>query len=262
MFQSVNTSKIDRNNELEGKVAIITGSARNIGKRIAIELAKAGAAVIINAVSAQDLCEDVANEIENDGGRAIPILADITKERDVDKIVAETVSAFGGIDILVNNAAIRTKKHFTELTFEDWEKLRQVALDGGFRMSMATVPHIIQRGGGSVVGIHGMSSYSAGPMGAHKSAVKCGMAGMVRGMARDLGEHNITCNIAVVGRFDTERVGSSGEIEPAHADLGIPLQRRGTPQDMAELVRFLVGPFSRYISGQTIQLNGAALMPH
>ena len=85
---------------------------------------------------------------------------------------------------------------------------------------------------------------------------------MVRGMARDLGEHNITCNIAVVGRFDTERAGSSGEIEPAHADLGIPLQRRGTPQDMAELVRFLVGPFSRYISGQTIQLNGAALMPH
>ena len=162
----------------------------------------------------------------------------------------------------VNNAAIRTKKHFTELTFEDWEKLRQVALDGGFRMAMATVPHIIKRGGGSVVGIHGMSSYSAGPMGAHKSAVKCGMAGMVRGMARDLGEHNITCNIAVVGRFDTERVGSSGEIEPAHADLGIPLQRRGTPQDMAELVRFLVGPFSRYISGQTIQLNGAALMPH
>lgn len=253
---------IDRNRELDGKVAIITGSARNIGRRTAIELASGGASVVINAVSAKDLCEEVAHEIEAAGGKAIPVLADITKPDDIDRMVNETVKAFGGIDILVNNAAIRTKKHFTELTFEDWEKLRDVALDGGFRMSMACVPHIIERGGGSVVGIHGMSSYSAGPLGAHKSAVKCGMAGMIRGMARDLGEHNITCNIAVVGRFDTERTGSSGEIEPARPNFDVPMGRNGTPQDMADLVRFLVGPFSRYISGQTIQLNGAALMPH
>ncbi|MBL24531.1 MAG: short-chain dehydrogenase [Rhodospirillaceae bacterium] len=253
---------MDRNKELDGKVAIVTGSARNIGRRTALELADAGAAVVINAVTAKELCEEVAHEVEAAGGKAIPVLADITNQDDVDQMVAATKDAFGGIDILVNNAAVRTKAHFTELAYEDWEKLRDVALDGGFRMSMACVPHIIERGGGSVVGIHGMSSYSAGPMGAHKAAVKCGMAGMIRGMARDLGEHNITCNVAVVGRFETERVGGSGEVEPARTNLDVPMGRNGTPQDMADLVRFLVGPYARYISGQTIQVNGAALMPH
>ena len=253
---------MDRNKELEGKVAIITGSARNIGRRTAIELADAGAAVVINAATARDLCEEVSGEIEKSGGKAIPVLADITKQDDVDRMVKAAVDTFGGIDILINNAAIRTKSHFTELTMDEWIKLREVALDGGFRMSMACVPHIIERGGGSVVGIHGMSSYTAGPLGAHKSAVKCGMAGMIRGMARDLGEHNITCNVAVVGRFKTEREGGSGAIRPARTNLDVPMGRSGEPQDMADLVRFLVGPYSRYISGQTIQVNGAAMMPH
>lgn len=253
---------IDRNRELDGKVAIITGSARNIGRRTALELASAGASVVINAVSAKDLCEEVVHEIEQAGGKAIPVLADITKQDDVDHLVAETVRAFGGIDILINNAAIRTKAHFTELTFDEWEKLRNVALDGGFRMSMACVPHIIERGGGSVVGIHGMSSYAGAANGAHKSAVKSGMAGMIRGMAHDLGRHNITCNVAVVGRFDTERTGGSGDPTPTNTGLPIPMGRNGTPQDMADLIRFLVGPFSRYITGQTIQVNGGALMPN
>ncbi len=253
---------IDRNRELEGKVAVITGSARNIGRRTAIELASAGAAVVINAVSARDLCEEVVHEIVQAGGKAIPVLADITKQEDVERLVAQTVQAFGGIDILVNNAAVRTKAPFTELTFEDWVRVREVALDGAFRMSLSCVPHMINRGGGSVVSIHGMTSYAAASNGAHKSAVKDGMAGMTRGMATDLGPHNITCNIAVVGRFDTERSGGSGDKEATKISGNIPLGRHGTPQDMADLVRFLVGPYARYITGQTIQVNGGALMAH
>ena len=97
---------MDRNKELEGKVAIVTGSARNIGRRTAMELADAGAAVVINAVSARDLCDEVAGEIEEAGGKAIPVLADITKQEDVDRMTKTTIDAFGGIDILINNAAI------------------------------------------------------------------------------------------------------------------------------------------------------------
>ena len=104
---------MDRNKELEGKVAIITGSARNIGRRTAIELADAGAAVVINAATARDLCEEVTGEIEKSGGKAIPVLADITKQDDVDRMVKAAVDAFGGIDILINNAAIRTKSHLS-----------------------------------------------------------------------------------------------------------------------------------------------------
>jgi len=252
---------IDRNKELEGKVAIVTGSARNIGQSIAEELARAGASVVINALQAEALCEEVANGIVKAGGKAIPVLADVSKQEDVDRLVAETVKAFGGIDILILNAATRQRLHFTDYTFEAYEKNRAVALDGGFRMSIACVPHMIERGGGAVIGIHGMQAYTAAytksPM------VKNAMGGMLRGMARDLGQHGITCNMTVVGHFDTDRASGSGDVKTAAVEGdGMPMGRRGVPQDMANAIRFLVGPFSKYISGQTIHLNGAIHMPH
>lgn len=251
---------MDRNRELEGKVALITGSARNIGRSIAQELARAGAAVTINALSAEDLCKEVAGEIESAGGKAIAVRADIRDADDVTRLVGDTVAAFGGIDIVINNAAVRNSIDFTDLTFDDWVELREVALDGAFRVSMACAPHMITRGGGAIVSIHGMNSYSGG--GAHRSAVKDGMAGMARGMAADLGPHGITSNIAVVGPFDTTKAGSSGALSVPKPVNNIPIGRRGVPQDMADLVRFLVGPYARFITGQTIHLNGGALMPH
>jgi len=251
----------DRNRELEGKVAIVTGSARNIGRAIAEELARAGAAVTINARSAGELCEVVAAGIRKAGGKAIACKADITDAAEVKRLVAATAEAFGGVDILVNNAAIRTSIPFPELTFEDWVRLREVALDGALRLSMACAPLMIERGGGSIVGISGQNAYKGGAGGAHKSAVKTGMAGMVRGMASDLGRYGITCNVAVVGPFDTDRKSGSGEVKLNDPNPKIPMGRRGVPQDMADLVRFLVGPYSRFITGQTIHVNGGALMP-
>lgn len=257
----MNSQTADRNRELDGKVAIVTGSARNIGRAIAEELARAGAAVTINAVSAGDLCEEVAAGIRKDGGKAIACLADITQQADVDRLVAATKEAFGGVDILINNAAIRTSVPFPELTFADWVRLREVALDGALRTAIACVPSMIERGGGSVVGISGQNAYKGGAGGAHKSAVKTGMAGMIRGMAADLGKHGITCNVAVVGPFDTDRASGSGNVKLNDPHPNIPVGRRGVPQDMADLVRFLVGPYSRFLTGQTIHLNGGALMP-
>jgi len=251
---------MDRNKELEGKVAIVTGSARNIGRATAEELASAGAAVVINAVKAEDLANEVAAGIVANGGKAIAVLADIRKPDDVARMVDATLNAFGGIDILINNAAVRNSIAFTDITFEDWVGLREVALDGAFHTSMACVPHMIKRGGGAIVGIHGMNSYTGG--GAHRSAVKDGMAGMARGMAKDLGPHNITSNVAVVGPFDTERAGGSGAPTVSKPANGVPIGRRGVPQDMADLIRFLVGPWAGFITGQTIHLNGGALMPH
>lgn len=250
----------DRNNELNGKVAIVTGSARNIGRAIAEELARAGAAVTINAVSAGDLCVEVAQGIRDTGGQAIAVKADITNSDDVQRLVDETVKAFGGLDILINNAAVRSDRNFLELPFEEWERLRAVALDGAMNLSLVAAPHIVKRGEGAIVGIHGSNSYSGS--GAHRSAVKDGMGGMIRGIARDLGPHGVTANIAVVGPFDTDRANSSGEATIKNRDIKIPMGRRGVPQDMADLIRFLVGPYARFITGQTIHLNGGSLMPH
>lgn len=253
---------VDRNKELDGKVAIVTGSARNIGRAIALELARAGAAVTVNARADGEAAGVVTREIGELGGRAIPVVADVRDQQDVERLVQETLGAFHRIDILVNNAAVRSTKDFTELTYEEWERLRCVACDGALRVSLACVPHLIARGGGCVVGIHGMGSYLAMPEGAHKSAVKDAMAGLHRGMARDLGKHNIRVNVAVVGNFATDRKSGSGALISQTADVDVPLGRQGTPQDMADLVRFLSGPYSSYISGQTIHVNGGAYMPH
>jgi 3-oxoacyl-[acyl-carrier protein] reductase len=217
--------------------------------------------VTINAKSAGALCEEVAEGIRKAGGKAIACQADITDPAEVKKLVGATTEAFGGVDILINNAAIRTNVKFPDLTFEDWVKLRTVALDGALHMSIACVPSMIQRGGGSIVGISGQNAYKGSAGGAHKSAVKTGMAGMIRGMASDLGQYGITCNVAVVGPFDTDRKSGSGTVALNDPNPKIPMGRRGVPQDMADLVRFLVGPYSRFITGQTIHVNGGALMP-
>lgn len=253
---------VDLVNELAGKVAIVTGSARNIGRATALELARAGAALVINARTSADLCEEVANEIVAAGGRAIPVVADITDANAVDRMVKAAIDAFGGIDILINNAAGRGRRHFPELTMEDWRYALGAAFEGAFLMSKACVPSMIERGGGSIVGLGGLNAYRGMPERAHGMASKAALGGLMRGLAFDLGKYNIRANFVVVGTFDTELEGSSSSGTPKPPMTSIPLGRLGVPQDMANLIRFVVGPGASYLSGQTIHLNGASFCPH
>lgn len=252
---------VDQVNELARKVAIVTGSARNIGRATALELARAGAALVINARQAKDLCEEVAHEIVSSGGRAIPFVADITDADAVDRMVGAAVDAFGGIDVLVNNAAIRGRKPFVELDSETWHVSLGAALQGAFLITRACVPSMIERGGGSIVGVGGLNSYRGQPERSHGMAAKGGLAGLTRGLAIDLGKYNIRSNFVVVGTFDTDLSGSSTSKTAPPDASGIPLGRMGVPQDMADLIRFLVGPGASYISGQTIHVNGAEHCP-
>jgi|APSaa5957512493_1039668.scaffolds.fasta_scaffold75793_1 3-oxoacyl-[acyl-carrier protein] reductase len=247
--------------ELAGKVAIVTGSARNIGRATARELARAGAALIINARTSKDLCEQVAHEIISDGGRALPFITDITDADAVARMVGAATAEFGGVDILVNNAAVRGRKPFVELDAASWQLAMGAAFQGAFIMSHACAPHMIARGGGSIIGMGGLNSYRGQPERAHSMASKAGLAGLMRGLAFDLGKHNIRSNVVVVGTFDTDLAGSSSsKTEPPNASA-IPLGRLGVPQDVADLIRFLVGPRAGFISGQTIHLNGAEHCP-
>ena len=234
---------VDLVNELAGKVAIVTGSARNIGRATALELARAGAALVINA------------------RQSLPFVADITDGDAVERMVGAAVDEFGGIDIVVNNAAIRGRKPFVDLDAESWAMAMGAALQGAFLITKACVPHMIARGGGSIIGVGGLNSYRGQPERAHGMASKGGLAGLIRGRAFDLGKHGIRSNFVVVGTFDTDLAGSSSsKTEPPDASA-IPLGRLGVPQDMANLIRFLVGPGASYISGQTIPLNGAEHCP-
>lgn len=253
---------VDLVNELEGKVAIVTGSARNIGRTTALELARAGAAIVVNARTAKGLCEQVAHEIEAAGGRALPIVADITDADAVARMVDETRRAFGGVDILVNNAAFRSRVPFIELDDETWEFTLGASFHGAYRMCKACVPDMIERGGGAIIGVGGVGSYAGQTMRTHVMAAKAGLGALMRGLAIDLGKYNIRANYVIVGHYDTEIEGSGSAKKQNVKDLSsIPLGRLGTPQDMADLIRFLVGPGASYISAQTIHSNGAAFSP-
>ena len=252
---------VDQVNELVGKVAIVSGSARNIGRATAIELAKAGASLVVNARESKDLCDEVVAEIEVAGGKAITCLGDISDPEAVQNIVDDTISEFGGVDILVNNAAVRSNIPFLEIDQDEWTRIAGTCLQGTLNLSRACIPLMIERGGGAIVSLAGLSSYKGSAGRSHVMATKDGLMGLTRGIAIEFGEKNIRANAAVVGRFDTVR--SANALQSGFTtEPDIPLGRMGVAQDMADVIRFLVGPGSSYISGQTIHVNGAAYCPH
>lgn len=252
---------VDQVNELDGKVAIVTGSSRNIGRATAEELARAGAAVVINAVQARDLCEEVAEGIRARGGKAIPVMADVTDPAAVQAMADAAIREFGGIDILVANAANRSNTPFEKLTWEMWKQTIDISIHGTFHLAKAVVPAMKARGGGCIVGVGGMSSLRGSPGRSHVMAGKMGLNAFIRGLALDLAKHNIRANQVVVGTFDTNLANNPSSAQDNVKRVeGIPLGRLGQPQDMANLIRFIVGPGASYITGQTIHSNGGAYM--
>jgi len=245
--------------ELTGSVAIVTGAGRNIGRAIALELAAAGAAVIVNARSNHEETQDVVGEIIARGGRALPFLADVADAQAVDRMVAAAAQRFGRINILVNNAALRAEIPFQDMTQGDWRDVLAVILDGAFNCTKAALPQLRASGVGAVVNIGGLSAHTGALNRAHVVTAKAGLVGLTRALAHDLAADNVTVNCVVPGRIETVR--NPGQAEPAHHRIHHPLGgRRGTPEDVASAVRFLCGPGARYVSGQTIHVNGGAFL--
>ena len=252
---------VDMQNELDGKVAIVTGSARNIGRATAEELARAGAALVINAVQAKDLCEEVADGIRAEGGKAIPVIADVRDPDAVNAMAKAAIDEFGGIDILIHNAAVRSNTPFDDLDWETFKRGIDISIHGCFHLAKAVVPSMRERGGGAIVGVGGMSSLRGAPGRSHVMAGKMGLNAFIRGLAIDLAKDNIRANQVVVGTYDTVRENNPSSAARAAPNLkAIPLGREGVPQDMANLIRFIVGPGAAYITGQTIHSNGGAYM--
>ena len=245
---------------LDGKVAIVIGAGKNIGRGIALALARDGASVVVNGRSDQDAVNGVVGEIEAAGGSAIPMLADVSREEDVTRLVSDTVARFGGVDIAVSNAGLRRQTPLVEMSFAEWREILSVALDGAFLLARACVPHMIERGGGAFIGMSGVSHHVGTAKRVHVNASKAGLEGLVRGLARELAPHNITVNAVAPGAIDTVRGASSGVRPSAGSLAGIPLSRLGEVSEIAETVRFLVGPHGGYITGQTIHVNGGMFL--
>jgi len=242
---------------LAGRVAVVTGSGRNIGRAIVRALAEAGAAVVVNARSNAADAEAVAREIRDAGGRATAKIADVGVPADAEGLIATAVQTFGRLDILVNNAAVRRETDFEKLDYEEWRAITGTILDGAFLCARAALPHLIAAGGGSIVNIGGLSSFTGASRRAHVIAAKAGLVGLTRALAHDLAPHGVTVNCVAPGMIDTSRRGP----EPGHHSAHAPLVgRRGTPEEIAAVVRFLCGPEARYITGQTLHANGGVFM--
>ena len=244
--------------ELEGRVALVTGGARNIGRAIALALADAGAAVVVNCRHSQPEADEVVAQIEAGGGKAICYLADVTDEAGVEAMIAAGVKRFGRLDILVNNAAVRDVTKIDHIDLATWRYVTGVILDGAFICAKAALPALRASDGGAIVNIGGMSGHTGAAGRPHVIAAKMGVVGLTRGLAHDLVPDNITVNCVVPGLIETARGASSGA-KSAHTHEGL-LGRRGKPEEVAAVVRFLCGPDGRYVTGQEWHVNGGAYL--
>ena len=244
-------------NELSGKVAIVTGAGRNIGRAIALTLADGGASVLVNVRSNRAEAEAVAREIEARGGKALVHLGDVADPSAVQAMAEAAEKHFGRIDILVNNAALRREKAFAEMSYAEWREIMDVTLDGAFHCVKACLAALQKSGAGTIVNIGGLSAHTGAKDRAHVVTAKAGIIGFTRALACDLASDDITVNCVVPGLIGTPR--PKDKPEPAHHLTHHTLTgARGRPEDVAAAVRFLCGPGARYITGQAIHSNGGA----
>ncbi|MBL8806710.1 MAG: SDR family oxidoreductase [Rhodospirillales bacterium] len=244
--------------ELKGRVALVTGAGRNIGRAIALELAAAGASVVVNGRANRAEAEAVAAEI---GPGAMVAMADVTDRSAVDAMVAATLKRFGRLDILVNNAAVRGEKPFAELDFATWRNVLAICLDGAFNCSQAALAALKASGAGTIVNIGGLTAHTGAADRAHVVTAKAGLVGLTRALAHDLAEFAITVNNVSPGMMDTARGASAGHQQPRHHATHKPLVgRRGRPDEIAGAVRWLAGPAGRFVTGQVIHVNGGTYL--
>jgi len=247
-----------RGDELAGKVALVTGAARNIGRAIARSLAAGGAAVMVNARTSRAEAEKTVEMI---GSNCALHIADVTKPEEVKALVEATVKRFGRLDFLVNNAAVRYETAFSSITFEEWRQVLAIVLDGAFLCAQAALPHLVRAGGGTIVNIGGQTGHKGAAERAHVITAKSGLAGMTKALALDLAPHQITVNCVVPGTIESQRGLPGVPDRPAHRRAPPPIGRRGEPEEIAAMVRMLCGPDARYITGQAIHVNGGGYLP-
>ena len=246
---------------LEGKVALVTGAGRNIGRAIALALAAAGAKVAVNVRANREEGQSVVDEIVARGGDALLVAADVAQRSQVDAMIAAISQRFGRLDIVVNNAAIRNEVAFSDLSYDDWRATQAVCVDGAFHCTQAALPLLRASGAGAVINIGGLTAHTGAAKRAHVVTAKAAIVGLTRALAHELAEFGITVNCVAPGLIDTVRKSSSATGTPAHHAASRTLVGRlGQPDEIAGAVVWLAGPGARFTTGQTLHVNGGAYL--
>lgn len=237
---------------LAGRTAFVSGSGINIGRGIAIRLAELGCNVVVNGSRDKAACRETASLAQKAGAEVLVAMGDMSRAEDVKRVADAALERFGGVDILVNNAARRPHKPFLELTDEDWDSVVDVALTGSFRTSRAFLPGMVDRGWGRIINFAGMKAMRGYFEGAPISAAKHGVLGLTKALSREFAPKGITANIISPGQIRKD-----GEAEDNPKLTGsIPAGFLGAPDDIAAVVGFLASPEARFVTGQMIAVNG------
>lgn len=242
---------------LNGKVALVTGASRGIGRAIALTLGKHGASVVVNYAGSQDKAQEVVANIESKGGKAVAVQADMSRLEDVRRLFDETFARFGQLDILVNNAGASLMKPIVEITEEEFDKLFALNARGTFFALQEAAKRMADNGrvisittAGTAVGAPGATAYAGS-----KSAVE----GFSMSLSKELGNRGITVNTVLPGSTDTEMFAEAAPSEMKQAAADTPLGRMGQPKDIADVVMFLASEEARWLTGQSIRATGGAV---
>ena len=247
--------------DLEGRVAIVTGAGGGLGGGICSALAHAGAAVAAVDVE-RDKTQQVAESVSRDGARCVAFEADISDRSSVEKMAKRVAGAFGGVDILVNNAAIYPSRPWTDITEEEWDQVLAVNLKGYFLCARAAYPHMRERGQGRVINVASITFFIGFANLLAYVSSKGGVVGFTRTLAREVGPEGITVNAISPGAFptDAEKIHPDPEGYNRWVLDQQSIKRRGTPEDIGNLVAFLASDAASFITGQTVEIDGGWAM--
>ena len=237
---------------LAGHTAFVSGSGQNIGRGIAVHLARLGCNVVLNGSSNEVACRETAELVAKEGASSAIAMGDVGRRETIDQIAKTALSEFGTVDIVVNNAARRPHKPFLEMSDEDWDGVIDTALTASFRLCRAFLPGMVEQGWGRIINLAGMKAIKGYYEGAPISAAKHGVWGLTKALSAEFAPKGITANIISPGQI---RKDSVAEDDPARV-ASIPAGFMGTSDDIAAVVGFLASPEARFVTGQMIGVNG------
>jgi 3-oxoacyl-[acyl-carrier protein] reductase len=254
---------------LKGRTALVTGASKNLGRAIAEALANAGADVAVTGQSAAGGVEETAELVRSRGRKSLALTGDVAEPDDVARMVAAATEALGPIDILVSNASQRPRRHFLELTIEDWDGIIRTNLSASFYLSRLVLAGMRERGFGRIILIGGPDGqrpelYSGAATRAHCNTAKAGLLGLMKAIAMEFGPDGVTSNAVIPGIMDTTRDPVNYPHWPMSQEelkrrLAIP--RLGQPSEVADMCAFLASDSAAYVSGQTLHVSGGYLTP-
>jgi len=240
------------------KTALITGAGRNIGRAVALALAREGFSVVINGSSDHAAAESVAAEARALGAQALVAMGDVGQPGECARIAAEAIAAFGAVDVLVNNAALRPQKPFLEITPEDWRRVMAVDLEAALWLSQACIPGMLQRGWGRIVNFTGMNAIHGYAGRAPVSVAKHGLWGLTKSMGKEFGPKGITVNAISPGPIAADDEADHPTAYRQAMVGRVPVGRMGHPAEVAAMVRLLASEDGGFINGQMLGINGGA----